>query len=120
GLELQIIFNKGAVMVLPAGINKAAGMAAALADLGLSAANVVGVGDAENDHAFLQACGCSAAVANALPTVKEECDIVLENHHGAGVAELIELILRSDVRMLPAKRHGILVGQDAAGTDVYL
>jgi energy-coupling factor transporter ATP-binding protein EcfA2 len=120
GLELHIIFNKGAVMVLPAGINKAAGMAAALADLGLSAANVVGVGDAENDHAFLQACGCSAAVANALPTVKEECDIVLENHHGAGVAELIELILRSDVRMLPAKRHGILVGEDTAGTDVYL
>ena len=120
GLELQIIFNKGAVMVLPAGINKAAGMAAALAELGLAAANVVGVGDAENDHAFLQACGCSAAVANALPTVKDECDIVLEDHHGAGVAELIELILCSDVRMLPAKRHGILVGQDAAGTDVYL
>jgi hydroxymethylpyrimidine pyrophosphatase-like HAD family hydrolase len=27
GLELQIIFNKGAVMVLPAGINKASGLA---------------------------------------------------------------------------------------------
>src|SRR5438045_2780755 len=30
GLELQVIFNKGAVMVLPAGINKAAGLAVAL------------------------------------------------------------------------------------------
>jgi hydroxymethylpyrimidine pyrophosphatase-like HAD family hydrolase len=29
GLELQIIFNKGAVMVLPPGVNKAAGLAAA-------------------------------------------------------------------------------------------
>ena len=29
-LELQIIFNKGAVMVLPPGVNKAAGLAAAL------------------------------------------------------------------------------------------
>ena len=38
GLELQIIFNKGAVMVLPAGVNKASGLAAALARLGLVAA----------------------------------------------------------------------------------
>ena len=26
GLELQVIFNKGAVMVLPAGVNKASGL----------------------------------------------------------------------------------------------
>jgi hypothetical protein len=31
GLELQVIFNKGAVMVLPAGVNKASGMDAATA-----------------------------------------------------------------------------------------
>ena len=36
GLELQVIFNKGAVMVLPAGVNKATGLAAALEQLGLS------------------------------------------------------------------------------------
>jgi haloacid dehalogenase-like hydrolase len=36
GLELQIVFNKGAVMVLPAGVNKASGLAAALARLQLS------------------------------------------------------------------------------------
>src|SRR3954447_12769370 len=57
GLELQIVFNKGAVMVLPAGMNKAAGFAAALRELELSAHNVVGVGDAENDHSFMRACG---------------------------------------------------------------
>jgi HAD superfamily hydrolase (TIGR01484 family) len=69
-LELQIIFNKGAVMVLPTGINKASGLAAALTALDLSAHNVAGIGDAENDHAFLRACGCSAAVSNALAAVK--------------------------------------------------
>ena len=53
GLELQVIFNKGAVMVLPSGVNKATGLDAALDELGLSPHNVVGVGDAENDHAFL-------------------------------------------------------------------
>src|SRR5262249_4538729 len=30
GLELQVIFNKGAVMILPAGVNKASGLSAAL------------------------------------------------------------------------------------------
>ena len=59
GLELQVIFNKGAVMVLPAGVNKATGLAAALAQLGLSPHNAVGIGDAENDHAFLAICECA-------------------------------------------------------------
>ena len=67
GLEHQVIFNKGAVMVLPPGVNKASGVAAALRDLGLSPHNVVGVGDAENDHAFLRSVGYvpSAAIAAA-------------------------------------------------------
>ena len=41
GLELQVIFNKGAVMVLPTGINKAPGLRAALSDLRISAHNTV-------------------------------------------------------------------------------
>ena len=55
GLELQVIFNKGAVMVLPSGVNKASGLPTALDELGLSPRNTVAVGDAENDHAFLSA-----------------------------------------------------------------
>jgi HAD superfamily hydrolase (TIGR01484 family) len=54
GLELDVILNKGAVMILPSGVNKGTGLEAALKELQLSAHNVVGVGDAENDHAFLQ------------------------------------------------------------------
>src|SRR5215813_6745427 len=61
GLELQIIFNKGAVMVLPSGVNKGTALNVALRELGLSRHNCVGVGDAENDHAFLSLCGCSVA-----------------------------------------------------------
>ena len=120
GLELQIIFNKGAVMVLPAGLNKGTGLKAALEELGMSPVNVVAVGDAENDHAFLKICGCSAAVANALPAVKEACDIRLSRDHGAGVAELIERIIREDARLLPPSRHGVLVGVDRDGEEAYL
>ena len=97
GLELEIIFNKGAVMILPTGVTKATGLQAALADLGLSAPEALGVGDAENDHAFLRLCGLSAAVGNALPVLKEAVDIVLDGEDGAGVAELVDRLLDDDL-----------------------
>src|SRR5688572_20267132 len=93
GLELQIIFNKGAVMVLPTGVNKATGLHAALKKLGLSHHNTVGVGDAENDEAFLKFCDASVAVDNALEVVKRQVDLVMRGARGAGVAELIEQLL---------------------------
>ena len=49
----------------PSGVNKATGLAAALDELGLSPHNAVGVGDAENDHAFLAACECAVAVSSS-------------------------------------------------------
>ncbi|WP_460068793.1 HAD-IIB family hydrolase [Pseudomonas sp. S1_A06] len=52
GLEWQMTFNKDAIMVLPPCVNKASGLSAALRRLGICELNVVGVGDAENDHAF--------------------------------------------------------------------
>jgi len=122
GLELQVIFNKGAVMVLPGGMNKAAGLRAALEELNVSVHNTVGVGDAENDHAFLAICECSAAVANALPAVKETADIVLTGDHGRGVAELIREILDDDLeKRAPAlRRHEILLGKTSGDKEVTL
>jgi hydroxymethylpyrimidine pyrophosphatase-like HAD family hydrolase len=116
GLELQVIFNKGAVMVLPSGVNKATGLAAALAELGLSPHNAVGVGDAENDHAFLKVCECSAAVANALPAVKDTADVVTRGDHGAGVAELIDELIANDLSHLKTlARHRVPVGETDEG-----
>ena len=97
GLELQIIFNKGAVMVLPSNVNKATGLAAALERLKLSPKNVVGVGDAENDHAFIKTCGCAAAVANAIPALIDEVDLVTEGRASAGVTELIDRMIATDL-----------------------
>ena len=97
GLDLQVIFNKGAVMVLPSGINKASGLKAALDELSLSFHNVVGIGDAENDHAFLAVCECGVAVANALPALKDRADIVTAGDHGAGVIEIANQLLDDDL-----------------------
>lgn len=97
GLDLQVIFNKGAVMVLPSGIDKATGLQAALSELRLSPHNVVGVGDAENDCAFLDLCECSVAVANALPILKERVDLVTSGSRGGGVTELIDKLIATDL-----------------------
>jgi HAD superfamily hydrolase (TIGR01484 family) len=120
GLEYQTIFNEGAVMALPSGINKATGLKTALAELELSAHNVIGVGDAENDFAFLEACGCSAAVGNATPTLKNAVDVVLEGCWGHGVMELVEQVVAKDAGIIPAGRHGIRVGIDRNGDEVQI
>src|ERR1700680_273059 len=86
GLGLHVTFNKDAVMVLPAGLNKATGLTEALRELGLSAHNVVGIGDAENDRDFLRLCACRIAVANALPMLKDAADLVTRTDHGDGGA----------------------------------
>ncbi len=122
GLELQVIFNKGAVMILPSGINKAAGLSAALDEMKLSSHNVVGVGDAENDHAFLELCECSVAVANALPMVKERVDFVTNGSRSAGVVELIDKLLASDLSEIETQqqRHNILLGTREDGSQVQM
>ncbi len=93
GLELQVIFNKGAVMVLPSGVNKASGLEVALKSWGLTPGDAVSIGDAENDCAMFEASGFSVAVANALPAVKERASHVTEKRQGEGVAEAIDLLL---------------------------
>ena len=122
GLELQIVFNKGAVMVLPAGINKASGLAAALARLRLSPLNVVGIGDAENDHAFLRSCGCAVAVANALPMVKADAEIVTNTPRGAGVVETIRHILDDDLAATIPRigRQTVAIARDLEGKPIRL
>jgi hydroxymethylpyrimidine pyrophosphatase-like HAD family hydrolase len=104
GIEYQIIFNKRAVMVLPSGTNKATGLAKALKRLKIAPANVAGIGDAENDHAFLESCAVAAAVDNALPSLKERCDVVLSRDHGGGVADFIDRLLADDLQSLGVRR----------------
>jgi hypothetical protein len=122
GLELHLEFNKGAVMVMPAGVTKRTGLHAALVELQLSAHNVVGVGDAENDHAFLAACECGVAVQNALPSLKDRADWVTDQSEGKGVTELIDRVIADDLASLrgPSERHALSVGRQPDGSPVHV
>jgi hydroxymethylpyrimidine pyrophosphatase-like HAD family hydrolase len=97
GLEWHVIFNKGAVMALPSDVTKATGLAAALTALNVLPEETVGVGDAENDHAFLRYTGLSAAVDNALEGVKALVDLVTRGARGNGVGELINRLLAGEL-----------------------
>ena len=97
GLDLEVILNKGSVMVLPASVSKATGLSAALEELGISPEDVVGIGDAENDEAFLAICGLGVAVANALDSLKARADQVTQGENGTGVREVIESLISRPV-----------------------
>jgi hydroxymethylpyrimidine pyrophosphatase-like HAD family hydrolase len=121
GLELQVIYNKGSVMILPSGVNKSSGLARALAELGLSENNTVAIGDAENDHALLGLCGIGVAVANAIPTLKERADLVTTLADGSGVEELIERILHDDLTGIQPRKAArqIVLGKRTDGKRKY-
>jgi len=122
GLEYQVIFNKGAVMVLPPGCNKASGLKAALAEIGLSPRNVVASGDGENDHALFELSEYSAAVANAVPKLKDAADHVTADHHGDGVLEIVAGLIEHDLAKMPPRkpRRTLCLGKDETGHDVVL
>ena len=96
-MPLHVIPNKGDLMILPAGVNKATGLGAVLEEFDFDASAVVGVGDAENDAIFLDICGFSVAVKNALPWLKERVDWVTPGDHGQGVRQLVRALLQDDL-----------------------
>jgi hydroxymethylpyrimidine pyrophosphatase-like HAD family hydrolase len=114
GIERQVIFNKGAVMILPTGINKATGLQALLHSLHLSVHNSVAIGDAENDGAMLQAAECAVAVSNALPALKSMADWVTPSGHGEGVMELMDQLITDDLSQLEERltRHNLQLGKE--------
>lgn len=122
GLEAQVIGNRNAVMVLPAGINKATGLEYALREMGLSRHEVVGIGDAENDHSFLSRCECAVAVANAAPSTKQIAALVTAAENGNGVIELIDQLIADDLHGLEGSlsQNLIFLGERIDGTALQL
>jgi hydroxymethylpyrimidine pyrophosphatase-like HAD family hydrolase len=120
GVERTLVFNKGSLMLLPGGVTKGTGLQAALAAFELSVHNVVAIGDAENDHAFLALAECAVAVADAIPALRERADYVTREPSGRGTVEFVEEHLLNDLAdLLPRlDRHRLELGEHANGTPV--
>lgn len=110
GLDCQLVRNRGALMVLPAGVSKGTGLLAALTELGISPHNAVAVGDAENDLALLSVAEIGVAVANAVPSMKAHADLVLDAPNGRGIAELLRGPVVSGETPLRPQRHRLPIG----------
>ena len=122
GVERSLVFNKGSLMLLPGGVTKGTGLSVALDLTHLSARNLAGIGDAENDHAFLSLCECAAAVADAVPALRERADVVTSAAGHQGSVEFIERHVLRDLAELAPRltRHDLRIGRGAEGTPIGL
>lgn len=87
GITARLERNVDRIMLLPAGVEKAAGFEAALKRLGIPPERAAAIGDGENDLSLLGAAGYRIAVSNAVPDVKAIAHHVTTQSGGAGVRE---------------------------------
>ena len=115
-LPLTLIFNRSRVMVLPQGINKATGLREALNTMRLSLHNCIGIGDAENDYALLEACEIGVAVSWGSESLQKLADHVLPGDGPEALAAYIrEVTSHSKLPPHRADDRRILLGETATG-----
>jgi hypothetical protein len=103
-------------MVLPQGIRKATGLREILKTLRLSLHTCIGIGDAENDYAMLDACEIGAAAAWGSKSLHEIADDTVPGLGPSAVGKYIRAISAST--KLPPQRadsRRILVGHTKSG-----
>lgn len=118
GLDYQLVRNRGALMILPAGVSKGTGLYEALGDLRISYHSAIAVGDAENDHALLARCELGVAVANAVDALKEHADLVLDSADGNGVTALLRGPVLAGDQRFHSRRYRVRLGTRPDGEPV--
>ena len=89
----QVVPNRDRIMLMPAGVDKGTGLAAAVSTLGMSLKDVLAIGDGENDVALLRAAGLGVAVADAVPALQAHADLLTRAEASAGVGVAIDCLL---------------------------
>jgi hydroxymethylpyrimidine pyrophosphatase-like HAD family hydrolase len=118
-LDFQLVTNPGALMMLPAGVNKASGVWAALRDLGISRHNLVAIGDGENDLALFEFAEHAVAVQNADPLVKRVANRTTQGAYCDGFLELARELIATDLSdAVPRYKVGIGVRDDGAAVEI--
>lgn len=120
GIDAQLVHNRSELMVLPAGITKGTGLLEVLGELGISRHSTAGIGDAENDHALLDACEVGVAVANAVESLKLRADVVMGEADGSGVVEFLEGAIAHGSIVVQPDRWRLEIGTTCEGAPVRL
>lgn len=89
--DCSIQVNHDRIDVLPPGLDKGIGLDAVLSQRGIRSAHVVALGDGENDSPLLRGTEVGLATADAIPSLKDVADDVLQ---GAGPAAVLEAARR--------------------------
>ena len=92
GTRLQLTYSTGAGLIefSAAGVNKASGLRAVAADLGVAQADVIAFGDMPNDVPMLSWAGHGVAMRNAHPSALAVADEVTATNNEDGVAQVLE------------------------------
>ncbi len=93
GSGRAIITNKGSIALTPPGCDKASGLRAAVAALGLERLPIMAIGDASNDLAMFAIADVAVAVANADDAVRASGVPLTTASAGLGVAEALRRFL---------------------------
>jgi hypothetical protein len=120
GFEYQLVRNRNLLMILPAGVSKGSGLLNALRQLGVSPRDTLAIGDAENDHSLFDVAEFGVAVADAIGSLKDRADLVLDEPDGAGVAHLLTGGLLDDPTRFASERRHLVIGLDDRGDAVRL
>jgi len=89
GFDVEVYDTGFAVHITDPEVNKGSSLELLLESMGIEMADIMAIGDSENDIEFLEMAGFRVAVANAAPELKEIADYVTAGEHGDGVREAI-------------------------------
>jgi hydroxymethylpyrimidine pyrophosphatase-like HAD family hydrolase len=118
-LDFQLVTNPGALMMLPAGVNKASGVWAALRELGVSRHNLVAIGDGENDLALFEFAEHAVAVQNSDPLVQRVANRTTLGAYCDGFLELARDLIATDLAGA-VPRQKVVVGVRENGSAVEI
>lgn len=89
--DFEIIKSRDMLLeFMPKGVTKASGLAQLSDYLGIQQNEVMTLGDEENDLSMIEWAGLGVAMANAVPLIKNACQVETLNNNQDGVAVAIE------------------------------
>lgn len=108
-LDCELVTNEDTLIILPGGVSKMSGVRAALDELGLSAHNLVAIGNDASDLPLFDLAEHAVAVRNADEPLKRFADRTTEGADGEGFIKFARELIETDLATAPP-RHNIVLG----------